>query len=275
MNGTLTCVAAAAAVQHESAVLGAGETAACSAALDSSNAAAAVPFEAKKGTNIDVPDYLVSTYSWAYLNPLTRVLFDQSAVVSAILWGNANRLIRAVLNELEPGQKVLQTACVYGDFSTKLASHIGPLGSLDVVDIAPIQVMHCRRKLERFPYVTVRQANAVDPGGGPYDAICCFFLLHEVPHEYKSRIVNALLARVRPGGKVIFVDYHQPDLMHPLRGIMSIVFSFLEPFARELWAHEIASYAHDVRGFDWSKETWFGGLYQRVIARRHLTNQIK
>ena len=217
---------------------------------------------------VPLPDYLSDTYSWAYLNPLSRAVFDKSFVVSAILWGNARRLVDAVLDEIEPGQRVLQTACVYGNFSCRLAEHIGPDGRFDVIDVAPIQVDFCRRKLNGHRNATVRLADAAQPEGGPYDTVCCFFLLHEVPEHYKTRIVDALLGSVAPGGKVVFVDYHKPHWAHPLKGVMTMVFTLLEPFAKAIWRREIASYATAPDGFTWSKETFFGGLYQKIVARR-------
>ena len=213
-----------------------------------------------------LPDYMVETYSWAYLNRFARAIFDRSIVVSAILWGNAKRLADRALAEVEPGSRVLQAACVYGNFSKRLADRLGRDGHLDVIDIAPIQVRFTRLKLAERPQAEVRLADAANPGEGVYDAICCFFLLHEVPEDYKSRIVDALLDRIEPDGKVIFVDYHRPWLLHPLRPITSLVFTLLEPFARALWRHEIRDYASRADEFTWRKETLFGHLYQVVVA---------
>jgi hypothetical protein len=49
---------------------------------------------------------------------------------------------------------------------------------------------------------------------------------------------------------------------------MSVVFRLLEPFALTLWEREIASYASQPDGYAWSKQTYFGGLYQKTIAIR-------
>jgi hypothetical protein len=38
----------------------------------------------------------------------------------------------------------------------------------------------------------------------------------------------------------------------------------LEPFASGLLESEIETFADDVGAFTWSKETFFGGLYQKV-----------
>jgi hypothetical protein len=94
-------------------------------------------------------------------------------------------------------------------------------------------------------------------------------LLHEVPDEYKVLIVNALLDRVNLGGKVVFIDYHMPVSWHPLRPIMMMVFKFLEPFALGLIRKDIQDFAATKRDeFSWGKRTFFGGLYQKVVATR-------
>jgi len=215
-----------------------------------------------------IPNYLQDTYHWAYLSQRGRALLDRPVVVSAILWGNARRLMEAAAAEFQPGQKILQSACVYGDFSPLLARRVGPQGQLTVIDIAPIQIENCKKKLEEYPHAQVRVADAAAPLPDQVDGVCCFFLLHEVPEEYKTRIVDNLLGLIPPGGKLVFVDYHRPQSWHPLKGIMALVFYLLEPFARRMWDNEINSYAHFATDFSWEKCTYFGGMYQKVVATR-------
>lgn len=215
-----------------------------------------------------IPDYLRDTYTWAYLRPSSVRLLDRFLVVNAILWGNYPRLLRAALAELRPGQRVYQPACVYGDFSQRVAEVLGPDGHLEVGDVAPVQVENCRRKVTGCANVSVHLQDAADIPPRAYDAVCCFFLLHEIPETYKHRVVDALLATVHPRGKVVFVDYHGPRRMHPLKRVMSFVNDTLEPFAKALWTNEIASYASQPEAYSWSKETYFGGMYQKVVAER-------
>lgn len=219
-------------------------------------------------TNAGIPMYLTQTYTWAYIWPKAVWFFDRPFVVSAILWGNYRQLLRAVLAEISAGEHVYQPACVYGDFSLRLAGRLGPAGRLDIADIVPIQVENARQKLRSATNATVRLHDAGERLGRSYDVVCCFFLLHEMPSGYKRRTVDALLEAVAPGGKAIFVDYHRPGSAHPLRWAMSLIFERLEPFAKDLWRHEIASYASRPDAFVWSKKTCFGGLYQKVVARR-------
>ena len=216
----------------------------------------------------EIPAYLRDVYYWAYLNPRNVRLLDRELVVEAILWGQHRRLRERALAELEPGQRILQPACVYGEFSPALARHLGPRGHLEVIDVAPIQVAACRRKLLNFPQAMARRADARWPGNGHYDAVCCYFLLHELPEDCKRAVVDSLLGRVGPGGKVVFVDYHKPHWAHPLKAVTSLVFDTLEPFAKGLWRQEIKGFASNPGPYDWRKETYFGGLFQKVVAQR-------
>lgn len=228
----------------------------------------AITTEADTLDTFALPDYLVDTYTWAYLRPESLSLLDNHVVVATILWGNFWRLVRAACDEFVPGQRILQAASVYGNLSAQLATIVGRNGRLEVIDIAPLQVEHCRRKLKAFPQASVRLADAAAPGEGPYDGICCFFLLHEIPDDHKRAVVDALLERVEPGGKVVFVDYHKPSLFHPMRPVMYGVFRWLEPFAFGLIDREIEDFASEPGAFHWRKDLYFGGLYQKVVAER-------
>ena len=99
--------------------------------------------------------------------------------------------------------------------------------------------------------------------------VACFFLLHEVPDDVKAQVVRAMLKLARPSGKVVFVDYHRPRRLHPLKPVMAKIFDWLEPFAPAMWRREIADFAGErAAAYTWRKRTRFGGLYQIVIAEQ-------
>ena len=214
-----------------------------------------------------IPRYLRETYTWAYLNPRNVKMLDRELVVATILWWQHRKLQRMALAEIDPGSKVLQTACVYGDFSPVLARHIGEEGSLEVVDVAKVQVDSCAEKLRDYPFATVRQLDVLDLGDGEYDAVCCYFLMHEVPDDYKRGLVDVVLNNIGPDGKAVFVDYHKPHWANPLKPVMSLVFDTLEPFAKSLWRQDIRAFASEPEKYCWRKESFFGGLYQKVVCR--------
>lgn len=223
---------------------------------------------AVSAATVEIPAYLRKTYHWCYLHPRNVRLLDREIVVRTILWQQHRKLQKLAFAEIEPGQTVLQPASVYGRFAPDLAEHIGPTGRLDVVDVAEVQVSNVRRKLAPYPNAAVHHANILDFGGGPYDVVCCYFLLHEVPDDYKHRIVNLLLDKVKPGGKVVFVDYHKPRWWHPLKLITRIVFDTLEPYAKRLWHTAIRDFAREPDRYRWQQQTVFAGLFQKVVATR-------
>ena len=215
-----------------------------------------------------LPVYLQSTYRWAYLDRRLLPLLDRSWVVSAILWGNAHRLMKAAVDEFQAGQQVMQAAAVYGPFSRMLASRVGAGGLLDVVDVAPLQVANVRRKCRGLAQVRSRVQDLTLPSPRRYGGVCCFFLLHEVPIVERAAVVRNLLDAVEPGGKVVFVDYHQPRAWHPLAPVMSLIFRRFEPFAKSLLGQDISAIGGERDDFHWTSRHFFGALYQIVVATR-------
>lgn len=217
-----------------------------------------------------VPAYLEQTYWWAYIHPNAVSLFERQWLVNLILWGNFSRLRDAALDELGttlPG-RTLQVACVYGDFTNRLAERIAQGGRLDVVDILPIQLANLRTKLPASAPVGLHQRDSTALGfaDASYHRGVLFFLLHEQPEAVRRQTVREALRVLKPGGKLVLVDYHQPRRIHPLRYLFRPILNALEPFALDLWNHPIEAWLP--AGFTPAalhKETYYGGLYQKVV----------
>jgi ubiquinone/menaquinone biosynthesis C-methylase UbiE len=191
--------------------------------------------------------------------------------VNLILWGNFRKLRDAALAEMGetlPG-RTLQVACVYGDFTPMLASRVGPEGMLDVVDVLPVQLANLRRKLLPANPVNLVHRDAADLGFGDatYERVILFFLLHEMPLEVRTRTLSEAMRVMKPGGLLVIVDYHAPAPWHPLRPLMKWILKTFEPFAMDLWRHEVAEWLpKDARIV--KKETCYGGLYQRLVITK-------
>jgi ubiquinone/menaquinone biosynthesis C-methylase UbiE len=217
-----------------------------------------------------IPDYLQRVYWWAYLHPRGVRLFERQWLVNLILWGNFSRLRDLVLAELGAPieQRLLQLACVYGDFSQRLAARLGRQGTLDIIDVAPIQLANLRNKLSSDARIAVHQqdASALYFADASFDATLLFFLLHEQPAAVRRATLAEAIRVTRPGGQIVIVDYHRPRRRNPLRYLMRLVLRRLEPFALDLWQQEIASYLPESQApRALRKDTYFGGLYQKVV----------
>ena len=218
-----------------------------------------------------IPDYLQDTYWWAYLHPKSFWFFEREWVVNLILWGNMKKLTEAVLDEmvLQPHSNVLQVACVYGDFSNRLASHLGKTKSrLNVVDVAPIQIGNIEKKLAAHDNVAVhlQDSTYMSFPNDSFEETVVFFLLHEQPADARRKTVAEAIRVTRPGGRVIFVDYHGPKRSNPMRLVMKPILTLLEPFALDLWHEELPAFMPgEIKPEQLSTEFYFGGLYQKVV----------
>mgnify|MGYP001816228829 CR=1 FL=1 len=221
----------------------------------------------------EIPDYLQETYWWAYLHPKTMAFFEKEWVVNLILWGNMKRLTRTVTDDLEvpPGSRVLQVACVYGQFSKRLATHLDSRGArLDIVDVASIQIENARKKLSDCPNVDLHHQDSTNLSlpAGSYDETVVFFLLHEQPEDARRKTIAEAIRVTKTGGRLVFVDYHGPKKSNPMRYVMKPILKLLEPFAMDLWREELPAFMPDsIKAEQIESQFYFGGLYQKVTVQ--------
>ena len=217
-----------------------------------------------------VPLYLSETYWWAYVHPRAIHLFERQWLVNLILWGRFGALRDAALDALgldRPG-RTLQVACVYGDLTARLLKRVeaGPL--LDVIDVLPMQLANLARKLPADAAVNLIQCDsaAMPLDSASYDRALLFFLLHEQPEAVRKATLAQTLRVVKPGGRIVIVDYHRPSWLNPLYLPMTGILRTLEPYALDLWRREITDwFPDDVKVTAVRKTTSFGGLYQMLI----------
>ncbi len=220
-------------------------------------------------TKLPIPRYLQETYWWAYLHPRGVKFFDRLWMVNAILFGNFNGLRDAALVRLGDriSGKLIQIAAVYGDITPKIAARMEKGAEYHLVDVAPIQLNNVARKLETgSPVRLVQQdSTAMTYATATFDTVLLFFLLHEQPDEIKRKTCAEAMRVLKPGGRLILVDYHQPKRWNPWRYWFVPFLAWLEPFALALWGRELTHWFPDQNAVKMvHKETKFGGLYQVV-----------
>jgi ubiquinone/menaquinone biosynthesis C-methylase UbiE len=222
----------------------------------------------------EIPSYLTDHYWWAYVHPRAVWVFERQWLIGAILWGNYKRLRDAALNALGlvlPG-RTLQVASAYGDFTATLAERAAAgEGEVHVIDVLPIQLENLKSKLG--PDAPVRTATmdaaALEFPNSSFDRAVLFFLLHEMPDNWRRRTLAETLRVVRPGGRIVIVEYARPSRWNPLRYLFPPVLAALEPFALDLWRHDMREFfpkSEKIDGF--TRRRFFGGLYQVVSFER-------
>jgi ubiquinone/menaquinone biosynthesis C-methylase UbiE len=207
------------------------------------------------------------------VRPAAVRFFERPWLVNLILLGNYRRLGLAALEALGPRieGKLLQVACVYGELTPNLCAHLAPDASLDVVDILPVQLENLRRKIGGDSRVSLIQSDSSDlpMAGACYDQVLLFFLLHEQPPETRRRTLEEAFRVLKPGGKLVLVDYSKPVAWHPVRFGLLPILGRLEPFAPALWRDGIVGHLPDgIRPRTIEQTPIFQGLYERVVITK-------
>ena len=220
-----------------------------------------------------IPGYLEQVYWWAYVHPNAVQLFERDWLVNAILFGNYGRLRDAALDDLGTTitGRTLQVACVYGNLTSRLRARLAADARLDVVDILPVQLANLRSKLPPDERIALQHgdATALASADAQYDQVLLFFLLHEMPEAVRRQTLAEAMRVLKPGGRMVIVDYHRPVRHHPLRPLMRQGFRHLEPYAFDLWDHEVEAFLPaGPAPAAIEKRTFFGGLYQQLVLTR-------
>lgn len=232
-----------------------------------------LPEDTTYSGDVVVPAYLMRHYWWAYVHPRAVTFFDRGWLINLILFGNYRRLVRAALAEFTASKlgHILQIACVYGHLSPSLAQRAAAAkGTLDVIDVLPVQLKNLKWKLPaRTPARLMRMdSTALDLPDRQYDSVLLFFLLHEQPEAVRRETVAEALRVLKPGGKLIVVDYGKPFWWNPMRYLLPPFLALLEPFALSLMATPIERRLP--ASMTVTRTSYFGGLYQKLVAQRRV-----
>lgn len=223
--------------------------------------------EQKKISPIPLLPMYIKKVHKVYIRPKLSNFLDNNLVVTVLSFGSRKKLIQALLREIEPKKNVLQIGATFGKQIEEVSQKLTLKGTYGIVDVSHTQYERCKRKY----YKTRTNISLINQNGlakivNKFDTAISFNLLHELPHISRTKMVNNLLDSVKPGGKVVFIDYHKPEKHKILRTIFKYYNRLYRPFAEEFLERDIASLAKNHDDFTWHKTTIFGDFYQKVVA---------
>lgn len=215
---------------------------------------------------------------WIYKSPFFIKLTDRMFVVSTILLGQYNNLVSCVVKRLNPslkGKRVLQISCAFGNVSEKIAESCEQQGATEFVltDIMQSELDNAERKLKRFGNLCsfVKQdATKLEFEDQSFDYIVAFFLPHELPFDKKIKHIEEAHRVLKPGGKIVFGEFHKPRLKI-LEILGRIYFYIFEPYATEMWDNfDIAEVLQEKTNnpYQIEKETFLFDNFQVLAAKR-------
>jgi ubiquinone/menaquinone biosynthesis C-methylase UbiE len=179
---------------------------------------------------------------WIYKSPFFIKLADRMFVVSSILLFQYSKLVNRVVKRLNPsleGKRILQVSCAFGNVSEKIAESCAAQGAAEFVltDIMQSELDNAERKLKRFDDLCTyskQDATNLEFEDQSFDYVVAFFLPHELPFDKKVQHIKEAHRVLKPGGKVVFGEFHKPRLKI-LEVLGRIYFKIFEPYATEMW----------------------------------------
>ena len=220
--------------------------------------------------NARLPIEIEEPYDGFYGNGDLNVLFDMQLWLDVITFGNYRKMLRALLKEIRPGDRVLQMGATFGIQTERTAYAVGINGKYTLIDTRRSQIRRCENKYNYLlANLDIRKGDARNfKNPEKYNVVICWNLLHELPPLSKIRAVNNALDLLAPKGKAIFIDYHNPSKWNPLRYFIRMFNRLYQPFAEKIWEREISTYAAKRTDYSWRKSVFSGGMYQKVVATR-------
>jgi demethylmenaquinone methyltransferase/2-methoxy-6-polyprenyl-1,4-benzoquinol methylase len=130
-------------------------------------------------------------------------------------WGLHRRWKRSAirLSGVQSGDNALDLAGGTGDLAVRLASAVGPEGSVVLADINPWMLAEARRRLAGNPLssrITLTEADAEELpfADRSFDVVTIGFGLRNVTH--KERAIRDMLRVLKPGGRMVVLEFSRP-----------------------------------------------------------------
>lgn len=212
-----------------------------------------------------LPLYLTEIYSWLYLKPKTYNLLDNDILLNILTLGYHHLLIEELKKEISPHANILQIGGTLGNQIEQTYNSLNMLGTYSILEISP-QIIELSQEKLLEQHITWIQGDAAKSIEGSYDTIICYLLLHELPPITRSKVLKNIINALKPEGKAIFIDYHLPLPYNPLKYPIRAINRLYQPFAEELWKKSIKNLTPNAELCTWSQQTYFGNIYQKVVA---------
>lgn len=187
------------------------------------------------------------------MHPRALAFWDHPIPMNMVLFGNYRRLRDQVLRRISPGEKVIQLGSCYGDLMPEIRKKTD---DLTIIDCVPEQLALARSKCDCNTVLS----DAANTGlkSGEADVVVIFFLLHELPEEWKHGVLTEAYRLAGRDGRVIITEFASHKLWNPFGYIERLIFRLFEPFARKTlrWTWEKGA-----------AQSHFGSLYRTIESR--------
>lgn len=151
--------------------------------------------------------------------------------------------------ELKPGMIVADVGAGSGYYSSRMAERVGPNGTVYALDIQPemIDILRLQMSQRRVNNVKPILGTETDPRlpGGALDLALMVDVYHEF--EYPYEMLAAIVKALKPGGRVVFVEFRGNDPTVPIKALHTMT----EAQVRKEAAAQPLQWVKTVDGLPW------------------------
>ena len=151
--------------------------------------------------------------------------------------------------ELKPGMIVADIGAGTGYYARRIGQRVGKTGAVYAVDIQPEMLKLLGREMARHNIANVKPVlgTPIDPGLPPQslDLAVMVDVYHEL--EYPHEVVSAIVRALKPGGRLVFVEFKADDPSVPIKRLHTMT----ERQVREEAAAHPLEWVKTVRDLPW------------------------
>jgi ubiquinone/menaquinone biosynthesis C-methylase UbiE len=121
--------------------------------------------------------------------------------------------------KIKPGETVADIGAGSGYFSFRLAKRLGSAGKVLAVDIQPEMLAFIRKRMAEEKVTNVEPILGTEKDPKLPAAAVDLILMVDVYHEfeYPYEMTQAMVRSLKPGGRIVFVEYRKEDPEVPIK----------------------------------------------------------
>ncbi len=122
---------------------------------------------------------------------------------------------------LKPGMDVADVGAGTGYYSRRLALQVGPEGKVFAIEVQPQMLRVLETTAKRPGYGNIVPVLGAEENVNLPEASIDLAIMVDVYHElaYPHEVLTSIVRAVRPGGRVVFVEYRGEDFSVPIKNL--------------------------------------------------------